>query len=91
MRPSYEELEQKLQAAEKKIEFLQALLTKALDRIAELEHKLNRNSKNSSKSPSSDQKSNTQGSPPQTKKFERGSPGLCIRQKKSITRSTVSL
>ncbi len=67
MKLSYEQLEQKLQIAEEQIEWLKDLLKKALERIAELEEKLNRNSKNSSKPPSTDQKSNT----PRTSSLKR--------------------
>lgn len=59
MKPSYEQLEQELRAAKDEIAQLKALLKSALDRIAELEAQINRNSKNSSKPPSTDQKSNT--------------------------------
>jgi transposase len=51
MKPTYEELE-------KEVADLKALVKQLLERIADLESKLNKNSKNSSKSPSSDQKSN---------------------------------
>jgi hypothetical protein len=51
MEPTYEEL--KAENAE-----LKALIKQLLARIADLESKLNKNSKNSSKPPSSDQKSN---------------------------------
>ncbi|NGX58871.1 MAG: hypothetical protein KR126chlam3_00011 [Chlamydiae bacterium] len=52
MKPSYEQLEAEL--AEMK-----ALLRQALERISKLEEQLNKNSKNSSKPPSTDQKSDT--------------------------------
>ena len=52
MKPSYEELE-------KKLDEVSLLLKKALAKISELEEKLNLNSNNSSKPPSTDQKSNT--------------------------------
>ena len=72
MKPSYEQLEAKLRET-------QELLKKALERIVFLEKEvdrlkdqLNKNSKNSSKPPSTDQKSNTQDKP----KNPRGSrPG----------------
>jgi transposase len=54
MKPTYEELETKILR-------LEELLKQALEKIAKLEEQLNRNSKNSSKPPSTDQKSNTQG------------------------------
>ncbi len=54
MKPTYEELEAKIQR-------LEELLKQALEKIAELEKQLSRNSKNSSKPPSTDQKSNTSG------------------------------
>lgn len=66
MKPSYEQLEQQLdatkqelQAAKDEIGQLKSLLKAALERIAELEAQINRNSKNSSKPPSTDQKGNT--------------------------------
>lgn len=59
MKPAYEELEAKLQNAEAKIQRLEELLKLALEKIAKLEEQLNRNSKNSSKPPSTDQKGNT--------------------------------
>lgn len=59
MKPSYEQLEQELKDAKEKIAKLEGLLKLALDRIAELENQINRNSKNSSKPPSTDQKGNT--------------------------------
>lgn len=52
MKPTYEELEAKVSR-------LEELLKQALEKIANLEKQLNRNSKNSSKPPSTDQKSNT--------------------------------
>jgi len=52
MKPTYEELEAKVQR-------LEELLKQALEKIAKLEEQLGRNSKNSSKPPSTDQKSNT--------------------------------
>ena len=52
MKPTYEELESALAK-------MQHLLKLALDRIAELEERLNKNSKNSSKPPSSDRNPTT--------------------------------
>lgn len=52
MKPTYEELESAFAKT-------QHLLKLALDRIAELEERLNKNSKNSSKPPSSDRKPNS--------------------------------
>lgn len=52
MKPTYEELELE-------VRHLRELLKQALEKIAQLEEQLKRNSKNSSKSPSTDQKSNT--------------------------------
>lgn len=66
MKPTYKELEAKLQSAEAKIQRQDELLRRALEeiarlheKIAKLEEQLNRNSKNSSKPPSTDQKGNT--------------------------------
>lgn len=63
MKPTYEELEAKVQR-------LEELLKQALEKIAQLEEQLKRNSKNSSKPPSTDQKSNT---PDTDKKLPRDS------------------
>ena len=52
MKPTYEELEAKVRR-------LEELLKQALEKIAKLEEQLGRNSRNSSKPPSTDQKSNT--------------------------------
>jgi hypothetical protein len=52
MKPTYEELEAKVLR-------LEELLKQALEKIAQLEQQLKRNSKNSSKPPSTDQKGNT--------------------------------
>jgi transposase len=52
MKPTYEELEAE-------VIHLRSLLKAALERIAQLEERLNLNSKNSSKPPSSDQKGNS--------------------------------
>lgn len=60
MKPTYEELEQRVQ-------ILEELLKKALERIVDLENKLRKNSSNSSKPSSSDQK----GDNPDKKKKER--------------------
>jgi len=49
MKPTYEELEAKVQR-------LENLLKQALEKIAKLEEQLGRNSKNSSKPPFTDQK-----------------------------------
>ena len=56
MKPTYEELEKNCQGYESAIAKLQNLLKLALDRIAELEERINKNSQNSSKPPSSDKK-----------------------------------
>lgn len=58
MKPSYEELEIKLLATEAKLTEAHRLLKLAIERIAVLEERLNKNSKNSSKPPSSDHKPN---------------------------------
>ena len=51
MKPTYEELEKRVADQDK-------LIKQLLERIASLEDQLNKNSKNSSKPPSSDQKPN---------------------------------
>jgi len=59
MKPTYEELEASLKNTEAKLAETQNLLKLAIDRITVLEERLNKNSKNSSKPPSTDQKSNS--------------------------------
>jgi len=59
MKPTYEELETKLRDTEIRLERTEKLLMAALEEIAKLKERLNRNSRNSSKSPSTDQKANT--------------------------------
>lgn len=65
MKPTYEELESALAK-------MQHLLKLALDRIAELEERLNKNSKNSSKPPSSDRKSNNDDKKNKERKSREG-------------------
>lgn len=72
MKKTYEELERELQAAQEEILHLKSLLKTALDRIAELEAKINRNSRNSSKPPSSDQKGDTPDKPKKTRASRQG-------------------
>jgi transposase len=59
MKPTYEQLETELAETKQKLDKTAELLKFALQKIAELEEKLNLNSGNSSKPPSTDQKSNT--------------------------------
>ena len=66
MKPTYEELKAKNAALEaenallkREVAELRTLIEQLLARIADLESQLNKNSKNSSKPPSSDQKPNT--------------------------------
>src|SRR5262245_16295377 len=61
MKPTYEALEAKLQQTE-------GLLKIALEEIARLKEQLSRNSKNSSKPPSTDQKANTDSNQPKKKR-----------------------
>ena len=72
MKPSYEELERKCERLERRVQMLEDLLKKALEHIAELEEKLGRNSRNSSKPPSTDQKGNTKKSGPLARKSHPG-------------------
>jgi len=58
MEPTYQELKEENAALRKENAELRALIQQLLERIAVLEAKLDQNSKNSSKPPSSDQKSN---------------------------------
>lgn len=68
MEPTYEELKAENTALKIEVSELKALVKQLLERIADLESQLNKNSKNSSKSPSSDQKSNL---PPKKRKETR--------------------
>ncbi len=72
MKPSYEQLEQDFQRMKEENSNLKELLRIALDRIAELEKRLDKNSKNSSKPPSTDQKSNTPKRPKSARKPRKG-------------------
>lgn len=65
MKPTYEQLEAELKKT-------QTLLKMALARIAELEEKLNLNSKNSSKPPSSDQKADRPDRTPKSRSSRKG-------------------
>ena len=57
-KPTYKELERTVLAQQRKIAELELIIQRLQERIASLETKLGKNSKNSSKSPSSDQKAN---------------------------------
>jgi len=59
MKLTYDELEAKLIATEARLQRTEELLKLALEKISQLEKQLKRNSKNSSKPPSTDQKGNT--------------------------------
>ena len=59
MNPSYEQLKAELTETKRKLSETTELLQLALAEIANLKEKLKLNSKNSSKPPSTDQKSNT--------------------------------
>jgi len=79
MEPTYKQLEQELAEtktalSETKIELEKTkdLLRKALERILVLEERLKLNSKNSSKPPSTDQKSNTSSKSSKKRKFRVG-------------------
>ena len=72
MKPTYEELESALARTESALAKMQHLLKLALDRIAELEERLNKNSKNSSKPPSSDRKSNNDDKKNKERKSREG-------------------
>jgi transposase len=59
MKRTYEELEAELATTQTELASIQKLLKQALDEIAKLKEQIKCNSKNSSKSPSTDQKGNT--------------------------------
>jgi len=65
MKPSYEELEEK-------VDMLSRLLKEALEKITKLEEQLKLNSKNSSKPPSSDQKGNSPDKPKKQRPPKKG-------------------
>lgn len=65
MKPTYEQLEAKL-------EKMEGLLKLALEKISKLEQQLNKNSKNSSKPPSTDQKADTTAKKPKKRKSRKG-------------------
>ncbi|MEO1975098.1 MAG: IS66 family transposase [Paracoccaceae bacterium] len=73
MKPTYEELEARNKELEARCDRLEELLKKALDRIADLEEQLNRNSNNSSKPPSTDKKANTRPPKVRLRKPRKGS------------------
>jgi transposase len=75
MKPTYEQLEANYEQLAAKLEKTERLLKLALERIAKLEEQLNKTSKNSSKPPSTDQKSNT----PDKKRKKRKSRMGCFR------------
>ena len=65
MKPTYEELEKRVADQDK-------LIKRLLERIASLEDQLNKNSKNSSKPPSSDQKPNCKNKKKETRPYHLG-------------------
>ena len=73
MKPTYEEFDNEAVNLKAVAVNLKALVKQLLERIADLESQLNNNSKNSSKSPSSDQKSNLPRMPrKETRPFHPG-------------------
>jgi transposase len=72
MKPTYEELEFHLKRTQEALAKTQNLLKLALERIAVLEERINKNSKNSSKPPSNDQKGNFPDKDKQPKKHRPG-------------------
>jgi hypothetical protein len=75
MKPTYEQLEAENASLRKQLSDLNALVTQLSNRIADLESQLKKNSKNSSKPPSSDQKPNIPLI--QEKKKRPFRPGVC--------------
>lgn len=81
MKPTYEELEQKIINQNKQLAKQDKLIKELLERIARLENQLNKNSKNSSKPPSSDQKpSSAPNKKKQGKSFHRGASRQLLPQ-----------
>jgi transposase len=72
MKPTYEELQSLLANTESLLAKTQNLLRLALERITVLEEKLNKNSKNSSKPPSTDRKPNSGNQKDDEKKPHKG-------------------
>lgn len=70
MKPTYEQLEQELKQTKVKLAKTEEILQQALLRITKLEEIINKNSNNSSKPPSTDQKANTK-----SKSRKKGSRG----------------
>jgi len=79
MKPTYEELEAKLRNTEARLQRMEALLKAALEKIEQLEAQINRNSSNSSKPPSTDQKANTadkEEKPPRASRAGKARPSF---------------
>ena len=72
MKPTYEQLEQELAETKNELEKTRDLLRQALERIIVLEEKLNLDSNNSSKPPSTDQKGNSPPKSPKKRKARKG-------------------
>lgn len=72
MKPTYEELEKTVERLTEALSKTQNLLKLALNRISELEERLNKNSKNSSKPPSGDRKKNSDNDFQKDKSPRRG-------------------
>lgn len=72
MKPTYEELEKINQELTESLAKTQNLLKLAFDRILQLEERLNKNSNNSSKPPSSDRKANSESKSLKLKVHRRG-------------------
>ena len=69
---SCKQLEEKLAKSEENLARAESLLQLALKRIVKLEEQINKNSKNSSKPPSTDQKSNTSKKEPKKRAHRKG-------------------
>ena len=68
----YEELKKNYEELEKELKKTKVILKQALEKIDELEKRLNKNSKNSSKPPSTDRKANTDSKEKELKKGHKG-------------------
>lgn len=72
MKPTYEELEAKLHRTEELLAKALEEISRLNEKIAKLEDRINRNSKNSSKPPSTDQKANTANTDKSPRKSRTG-------------------
>lgn len=88
MKPTYEQLQAENAALKLEVTDLRTLVTQFVARIADLESQLKKNSKNSSKPPSSDQKSNDQALKKKKKSHFRPGASRQLLSESEITSRT---